>query len=199
MSLFKDGIMRKPDKANLRHLLLVSEVDRVSFPEKVIDGGALLHHVHWPDNMTYHSLLMHHVETIRNMYGTCHIVFDGYSSPSIKDQEHARRSAKTKSKDVIFTSEMKVSMKCENFLSNNKNKAFFIKHLSMLLQQHGQEVADADTDTVKVAIKDRRGSKDEKPENYKAKLDHMRIGVQRLVTLLPVEEQESHPQTVATK
>ena len=97
MSLFKDGVMRKPEKASLRNLLLTKETVSKCCTKKVIDGGALLHRVYWPGNVTYRVLLAHYVNTVRNIYGTCHIVFDGYGIPSIKDHEHARRSAKLKS------------------------------------------------------------------------------------------------------
>ena len=87
MSLFKDGIMRKADKAVLRNLLLIKEVYMIVNARKVIDGGALLHRVQGPDSITYKSLLTHHVETISKTYGACHTVFDGYSRSSVKDQQ----------------------------------------------------------------------------------------------------------------
>ena len=39
MSLFKDGIMRKPDKASLRKRMLTKEMSSPSIAKKVIDGG----------------------------------------------------------------------------------------------------------------------------------------------------------------
>ena len=92
MSLFKDGIMRKPEKASLRNLLFTKESTVKSCGKKVVDGGSLLHRVHWPANTTFRELVNHYVETVRRKYGSCHIVFDGYNIPSIKDHEHARRS-----------------------------------------------------------------------------------------------------------
>ena len=59
MSLFKDGILRKPDKAALRNSLLTKEVTQISSPVKVLDGGALLHQVYWPKNFTYKDLFHH--------------------------------------------------------------------------------------------------------------------------------------------
>ena len=156
MSLFKDGAMRKPEKASLRNLLLLKENIHDHSTQKVIDGGALLHHIHWPLNLTYRGLLSHYVETVRKNHGKCHIVFDGYGIPSVKDHEHLRRSVKQKSRDIKFSLEMKVSVKKEEFLSNKNNKTLFIKELSDMLEKDGQEVtiseADADTDIVCVAL-----------------------------------------------
>ena len=115
MSLFKDGLLRKPDKASLRKEILAKETSRPSNPKKVIDGGALLHQVHWPKNCTYHDLLDHHVGTVRKLYGDCHVVFDGYDIPSIKDHEHVRRSAKARSMEIQFTDDMNVVTKREDF------------------------------------------------------------------------------------
>ena len=39
MSLFKDGLLRKPDKASLRKVILAKETSRPSNPKKVIDEG----------------------------------------------------------------------------------------------------------------------------------------------------------------
>ena len=95
--------------------------------------------------------------TVRRLFGTCHVVFDVYSIPSTKDHEHARQSANQRSGDVVFTSEMKVSVMREDFLSNKNNKTLFITKLSSLLQCDGQEVtlseADADIDIVRIALK----------------------------------------------
>ena len=53
--------------------------------------------------------------------------------------------------------------------------------------------------TVKIVIRDRRGTAKEPTYTYKTKKDAMRVGVQRIVTILPVEEQGSpSPRTVAT-
>ena len=55
MALFKNELMRKPDKAAFRNALLTEETD---IPAKqgtsyVIDGGALLHRVHWVKDMKF--------------------------------------------------------------------------------------------------------------------------------------------------
>ena len=156
MSLFKDGIMRKPDKASLRNVLLTKTSDTKDFESTVIDGGALLHRVHWPSNVCYKELLNLYVATVKKDYGLCHVVFDGYSCASVKDHEHSKRSGKCKSKDIMFSLDMKVTIKREDFLSNRNNKMSFIEKLSLMLEKDGQMVtlslSDADTDIVKVAI-----------------------------------------------
>ena len=59
LSLFKDGIMQKPDKASLRKILLPDEHHHLFEDlsgEYVIDGGALLHRVHWSKGMTFEAI-----------------------------------------------------------------------------------------------------------------------------------------------
>ena len=52
--------------------------------------------------------------------------------------------------------------------------------------------------SVKVAVRDKRGTANEAPEVCKTKLDYMRVGIQRLVVLQSAEEQENPaPRTVA--
>ena len=116
MSLFKDGLMRKLDKASLRSLILTKESSSSDYSKKVIDGGALLHQVQWPLNVTYNELLDIHVRTVRKQFGECHVVFDGYDVPHIKDQEHLCRTAKSKTPEIQFRVDMCVVVKHEDFL-----------------------------------------------------------------------------------
>ena len=121
-----------------------------------MDGGALLHHVHWPTSITFGDLLSHYVTTVRKEYGNCHVVFDGYQRPNVKDQEHARRAVQRKCNNIQFTNDMRVSSRKEDFLSNTNNKTLFIQKLRHLLLMDGQEVTvsdgDADMHIVCVAI-----------------------------------------------
>ena len=128
MSLFKDGMMRKPDKAILRSHLLVKEASQELCVMKVVDGGSLLHHVHWPENVTFRELMNHHTVAVRSKYGTYNIVFDGYSIPPTKDHEHARRS------DKEFSEEIKLAVTRDVFLSNNNNKSLVIAKLAAYLR-----------------------------------------------------------------
>ena len=157
MSLFKEGVMRKPDKAALHSLILLMESEVPREHVKVVDGGALLHQVMWPSGVIFGELLSHHVRTVRSRYGSCHIVFDVYDTPSIKDHEHTRRNSNHNSKEILFSNVMKVNSKRENFLANNKNKSYFIAKLKPLLVEDMQKVtkseSDADTDIISVALK----------------------------------------------
>ena len=94
ISLFKDGLMRKPDKASLKHIILSQGCNVVTSLVKIIDGGALLHKVQWPSNLLYRELATHYVTSVRRRYGKCCVFFDGYKESTTKDHEHTRRSAR---------------------------------------------------------------------------------------------------------
>ena len=71
-SLFKDNMMRKPDKASLGTALSkdasVSDVQIVS-TSIVLDGGALLHRVRWQKTATYEETADQYVTYITKRYG----------------------------------------------------------------------------------------------------------------------------------
>ena len=62
LCLFKDTLIRKPDKPALRKVLLKDEhivnVYAVVPSSYVLDGGALLHQVRWSKGSTYKDLVM---------------------------------------------------------------------------------------------------------------------------------------------
>ena len=149
------GLLRKPDKASLRNILL-SDTTTKTVQRRVIDGCALLHRIHWPKNCNFGQLFKHYAQSVRTSYGICSSVFDGYETVSTKDQEHLRRSTKSRSVEIKFDKETKVQSKREDFLSNSQNKTAFIKQLAAYLIADGHDVylsrSDADTDIVKVAI-----------------------------------------------
>ena len=96
-SLFKQGMMRKPTKANLRNHLIESE-NPVTLDVRdvcIIDGGMLLHKVYWPKS-TFSDVLDQYISYLRRRcatYQTVSCVFDGYSNDaSTKSQEHQRRA-----------------------------------------------------------------------------------------------------------
>jgi len=63
-SLFKDNMMRKPDKAALgRALLMDASVSDVQLVHKcaVLDGGALLHTVCWRKSSAYKQMIDQYV------------------------------------------------------------------------------------------------------------------------------------------
>jgi len=146
-SLFKDGLMRKPNKAQLgRELIKESEILRESNENTiyVLDGGALLHRVFWNLPATYTKIMEQYCTYISKKYGNhVHIVFDGYKS-SIKDQEHQRRG-KT-SANIVFKPRNQVNCKQAEFLSNSNNKAQLIKALALRLRSKGHVVIECDGD-----------------------------------------------------
>ena len=158
MSLFKDGLMRKPNKAILRNALLTSKVNVEPNALHVIDGGALLHKVRWTTNLTFGELCNLYVNHIRTSHGVSNIVFDGYNDkPSTKDHEHTRRSMNKRGcAEVKFDVSTKVTIKQDVFLSSNTNKSRFINMLSNYLIGASNKVIkcdeDADTEIVKCAL-----------------------------------------------
>ena len=132
-SLFKNGLMRKPDKSSLRNIFLTDEKNCLS-PEDsfyVLDGGALLHRVHWLKGMKFKEV-QSYVDYVKRNYGTCFVVFDGYDvSSSVKSNEHERRMNRNgSSPDVIIKVENEVPCSKERFLSNVTNKQQLISLLS---------------------------------------------------------------------
>ena len=111
MSLFKDGLMRKPNKALLRNALLTEKADVQENFEHVLDGGALLHKVHWSGCNNFGDVSEQYAKYVKKKHTTCIIVFDGYSHvSSTKDHEHLRRSAKQSNTEVHFTESTKRSI-----------------------------------------------------------------------------------------
>jgi hypothetical protein len=94
-SLFKDGLMRKPDKPSLYRDFTknLSNVTKPSNLACVVDGGYLLHKVRWSPTMNVSDILHLFSKYLRGLSISASVVFDGYAGgPSIKDQEHVRRS-----------------------------------------------------------------------------------------------------------
>ena len=160
-SLFKNELMRKQDKSSLRNALLTDEatesVDTIE-GKHMIDGGALLHRVHWRKGMTFTEIAEAYLSYTRNNYGQAHIVFDGYDDAmSTKSNEHSKRSrSKGSSQNVLVRQENEVPYSKERFLSNTHNKSQLISLLSDFLTRDGQVVhickGDADTKIVATAL-----------------------------------------------
>ena len=131
-SLFKDGMMRKPDKALLRNTLLdkVDPVSNIQANACVIDGSALLHKVKWEAK----GIGDKYINFLRRRYGcydTISVVCDSYKDKtSIKTQEHVRRY-KTMSGSITVKEHMNVS---EIFFRNTSNKEQLLKLLSTFLR-----------------------------------------------------------------
>ena len=145
MSLFKDNLMRKPDKSSLRKVFLPENSKHpaeVASSKYVLDGGALLHRVHWVKGMKFKEVGKAYVDYVRRNYGSTYIIFDGYDdSTSIKSNEHMRRTgSKGSAQNVIIRDENEVPYSKERFLSNTNNKTELIALLSEYLTKDNQDV-----------------------------------------------------------
>ena len=159
--LFKDALIRKPDKPALRKMLLkdkhIVNVYAVVLSSYVLDGGALLHQVRWSKGSTNKDLAMSYVSYVRHLYNTTTIVFDGYNNPaSTKTNAHARRSS-VRCQDIVINESNVFYSSQEKFLSNENNKTSFITLISKYLEEDDQAVikcdGDADTSIVSAAIR----------------------------------------------
>ena len=84
----------------------------------ILDGGSLIHRVHWMKGTTYGSIANGYADFVVRNYGRATVVFDGYSDePSIKDSTHQRRQKKHHPK-VNFTEYTVFMGKKDKFLSN---------------------------------------------------------------------------------
>ena len=100
-AMFGNNFTRKPDKpAILRHVLKdMTQPDAPNDFSFVVDGGALLHRVRLIKRSRFAHVLRQYSLHVKNKYGMCPVVFDGYGQcPSTKDHEHVRRSLKSVSK-----------------------------------------------------------------------------------------------------
>lgn len=161
-ALFRNSFMRKPDKpAILRNV--IEDVQTNDVPHNVtfvLDGGALLHRVHWRKGIRFSEVLHQYKNFILRRYGNYPlVVFDGYQDVlSTKDHEHSRRSLKIVSRcpDVSFDTDTPVIFEQQAFLANASNKDNFIQLLSSHLEHEGcktiQSDGDADVDIVKEAL-----------------------------------------------
>jgi hypothetical protein len=160
MSLFKNGIMRKPDKPSLYSEFATGlPAFKPSGLQYVVDGGYLLHKVRWQLLMDMRDILPLFSKFLYRYGPGVHVAFDGYSAgPTIKDHEHIRRSEKVR--QVAVYRELDIDTKDiglqEPFLANTANKSAFIVLLMHHLQHCGifvhQAESDADTLIVKVAL-----------------------------------------------
>jgi len=158
-SLFKDKYMRKTDKSQLAKELC-NNVESSSVPQSslhVIDGGYLLHVVHWAVGTSYAEVAQQYIKYV-NKHFSCSavIVFDGYNNGlSIKDQEHHRR-ANNVTPDIIIEGTKNAYGDQNAFLSNERNKSAFVPLLVACLQAAGHTVRtasdNADTLMVKQAL-----------------------------------------------
>lgn len=162
MALFKDGMLRKPDKPSLRKVIMPEEnsihkEDIVKICETVLDGGALLHRVRWSKGKKFFEISDAYLRYIRKNYDSkVTVVFDGYEDESIKSHEHQRRNLVPQSCNVEIHPNNQVPFTQDRFLSNTANKSSFIDFLSGNLLESGIHVincpGDADSTIVQVAL-----------------------------------------------
>ena len=90
----------------------------------VLDGGALLHRLPWPQGSIYDDVCQMYVNHVKQRYGTAVLVFDGYTNePSTKDAIHLIRTRTCLGVTVHFTGDMLIQSKKDEFVANEENKA----------------------------------------------------------------------------
>ena len=95
-SLFDSvGIMKEPKKPqladSLSSLIQHIEIDRRTDMQHVLDGGSLLHRIPWEKKVLIKEILLKYQTFVKNNYGECLVVFDGYDKSSTKDMTHVRQ------------------------------------------------------------------------------------------------------------
>ena len=164
-ALFKNGLLRKPKKEELRNSIIEQD-QRVRKPEAsfcVVDGGAAVHKAPWGLQMSYAELADQFVNEIVLKYGCfkeIHLVFDGYGdhcSTKTDEHEERKRAGKVASNVIIYEAgDTIVSCKKEEFLRNKHNTIQLIHLLQNRLSDAGiktsQSEGDADTLIFKTAL-----------------------------------------------
>lgn len=153
-SLFSDSVLpRKANKSVLANAIW-AKVDKCQIaasesplldPLYVLDGGALLHRISWSVGMLFADICNSYTNYVLTRYGkSVVIVFDGYScGPSTKDVTHIRRNEGRSSPNVLFSTDMKLTMKKDMFLSNKTNKQRFLTMLSESFDRVGYKTIHA--------------------------------------------------------
>ena len=112
----------------------------------VIDGGASLHRVVWPSGLTYNAICLLYIQYVQRTYPRATIVFDGYDDGSTtKDCTHQRRGHGC-GPAGLFDPDMLVTLKKDEFPSNQVNRQKFINLLSKNLELAGYSTRHAKGD-----------------------------------------------------
>lgn len=162
LALFDANGMRKTKKSTLKELFeekAVNLADRET--NFVIDGGMLLHKVHWQKNEVYRDICQKYVTYIirnfNNIKSKNFVVFDGYNRISTKSAERQRRVIHKNSAPIRFNADMRLAIAQDKFLGNAKNKSRLITLLRDVLSEAGisssECTADADAEIVLQAKK----------------------------------------------
>ena len=127
-SLFDKGMERKESKSallkevGLNQDCFVSEGAKNNYSRSIVDGGALIHRVHWEKGATFAHVAKKHIEYVQRHYYNPTVIFDGYKSPSTKDQEHLRRCSIPTSRFVAINDDTPVPYSKEKYLTLKENK-----------------------------------------------------------------------------
>ena len=138
-ALFKNGLMRKPDKPSLFRescAAFTSATPNQSVAlQYVVDDGCLLRKVRWVKGSPFAVVVTNYSRFIAKHFGSSvSMVFDGYSSIStMKDHEHSRRVAPEVQVDINGI----VVYEQEAFFANATNKQQFVNMLARHLETCG--------------------------------------------------------------
>ena len=164
-ALFDKSVMRKTDKSALLKVIVNDENSLAldtSNPcsHAIIDGGALLYRVQWNKNVPFNEIALKYVDYVKKIHKRVTVVFDGYDTPSTKDQEHLRRCLVPLSRLVKIENSIRAPYSQDKYLTLKENKVAFIKYLSLHLTNAGVHVincfGDADCTIVKTAMETAR-------------------------------------------
>ncbi|KAL9978959.1 hypothetical protein ACROYT_G016544 [Oculina patagonica] len=135
---------RQANKPALAHAIWTmvqgSQTESPSTAHYVLDGGALIHRVIWPPGLMYDAICDMYIRYVERRYGKASVVFDGYTNSSTKECTHQRRTTAC-APAVLFTSDMLVVLKKNEFLSNEENKQRLINLLADKLRFAGCSTA----------------------------------------------------------
>ena len=162
MSLFKDGLIRKPVKPDLLRNV-VRDLTSEALPQAlqyVVDGGYILPKVRWTAQSNTDDILRLYVSFLKKVGENVHVVFDGYESgPTVKDSERLRRDGNVAAAAPtrLLDENTQAIGPQEPFLANLQNKVSLIRLVSKSLEAAGfwvhQAESDADTLIAYWAIK----------------------------------------------
>lgn len=148
-SLFHGSQMRKTQKSTLYSVFTpCAHVENDEHMYYIIDGGFLLHRVHWSEGCTYNEILDAYVTYVLRHFQETTVVFDGYNGEdTTKDAEQKRRyGEKVQQREIFFNLSMKVTSTREKFLANKNNKTRLIEALKIRFVSRGISVRQAEGD-----------------------------------------------------
>ena len=124
-ALFDDCSLRKGNKASsvpVLDALAPSDTQTPPTSSYTIGGGHPLHRVVWQRPATYGQICAQYVHYTKTRYRCARVVFDGYGTPSTKDEEHLRRVALSR-EVTIEDDNTHVIMSQQEFLWNSQQSA----------------------------------------------------------------------------